>query len=113
MITEYVPAGQDFSGHTESCARKPKIGPTLDVQRIETGIATNVIADQLLKARTRENVLALMSATVPMVDEDSNTSMLASLFQIANVLREDKPGIAKLQNMKKELSPFCPQDRFS
>lgn len=75
---------QELSGCTESYAQVSKIRATLDVQ-VRT--ATNFLADQMLKTRAAENVLALMAATVSVMNEESNASLLASLFESAIFLR--------------------------
>ena len=50
---------QRLSGCAKSYARASKVRATLDVQ---VGTATNFLADQMLKTRAGENVLALMAA---------------------------------------------------
>jgi hypothetical protein len=79
---------------------------------VEIGTATNFLADQLLKTRAGENVLALMSATVPVMDEESNTSLLASPFESAKVSPENIPGTGQLQSLRKNLAPLARKTGF-
>jgi hypothetical protein len=79
---------------------------------VEIGAATNFLADQMLKTRAGENVLALMSATIPVMDEESNVSLLASLFETANASPENIPGTGQLQSIRNNLAPLARKTGF-
>lgn len=112
MIAEYVPASKDFRA-TLNRARDSQRSERLWMYKVvEIGTATNFLADQMLKTRAGENVLALISATVPVMDEKSNTSLLASLFKSVNVLAENIPGTGELQNLRKNLAPLARKTGF-
>ena len=112
MIAEYVPASKEFRS-TLNRARESQRSERLWMYKVvEIGTATNFLADQMLKTRAGENVLALMSATVPVMDEESNTSLLASLFESVKVSAENIPGTGQLQNLRKNLAPLVRKTGF-
>lgn len=107
MIAEFTPASQEF---------RKKITNARQVQRserqwlykvVEIGAATNFLADQLLKTRAGENVLALMAATVPLMNEDMCITALTALFEGAKVSLDNIPGLNQLRAIRTNLAPLA------
>ena len=112
MIAQYVPASKDFLATLHRSRESQRSDRLWMYKLVEIGTATNFLADQMLKTRAGENVLALMSATVPVMDEESNIILLASLFEIAKVSVENIPGTGQLQNLRKNLAPLACKTGF-
>lgn len=112
MIAQYVPASKDFLATLHRSRESQRSDRLWMYKLVEIGTATNFLADQMLKTRAGENVLALMSATVPVMDEESNIILLASLFEDANISVESIPGIGQLQNLRKNLAPLACRTGF-
>ncbi|KAJ5743683.1 hypothetical protein N7533_008553 [Penicillium manginii] len=107
MIAEYTPACPDF---------RSKLNKTREYQRteriwlykmIEIGTSINFLADQMLKTRAGENVVALLSAVAPFMDEKSCVTVLLSLFEAAKVSLDNTPGLTQLQNIRRSLVPLA------
>lgn len=112
MIAQYVPASKDFLATLHRSRESQRSDRLWMYKLVEIGTATNFLADQMLKTRAGENVLALMSATVPVMDEESNIVLLASLFENANISFENIPGIRQLQKLRKNLAPLACRTGF-
>jgi hypothetical protein len=74
---------------------------------VEIGAATNFLVDQLLMTRAGENVLALMTATVPVMNADTCTAALISLFEGAQVSLDNIPGLNQLRAIRADLAPLA------
>jgi hypothetical protein len=59
-----------------------------------------------LKTRAGENVLALLAATVPVMDEETCTTALTALFEDANISLDNIPGINQLRAIRTDLAPL-------
>jgi hypothetical protein len=112
MIAEYVPASKEFRG-TLNRARELQRSERLWMYKVvEIGAGTNFLADQMLKTRAGENALALMSATIPVMDEDSSTCLLSTLFEGTGVTPDNIPGIKQLENIRHNLAPLARKTGF-
>lgn len=112
MIAEYVPASESFR-LTLKRARELQRSERLWMYKVvEIGTATNFLADQLLKTKAGENVLALLSATLPVMDEASCTSLLLTLFGVANTSPNNIPGVKELQSIRDNLAPLARKTGF-
>ena len=107
MIAEFTPASRDFRKKISN-ARSAQRSERLWLYKVvEIGAATNFLADQLLKTRAGENVLALMAATIPVMDEDTCTIALTALFEEAKVSLDSTPGLNQLQSIRTDLAPLA------
>lgn len=107
MIAEYTPASSSFR-RTIFHARASQRSERLWLYKVvEIGAATNFLADQLLKTRAGENVLALMAATVPVMDEETCTTALVALFEGAKVGLDNIPGMGQLKALRTDLAPLA------
>lgn len=57
----------------------------------------------MLKTRAGENVLALLSSTIPVMDEETCTSLMSALFDSVNVSLDNIPGTKQLQCIRSTL----------
>ena len=106
MLSEYTPASKEFR-KTINRAREQQRSQRLWMYKmVEIGTATNFLADQLLKTRAGENVLALMAATSSITDEDSCVSAIAALFEGAKVSADNIPGTGQLRSLRNGLCPL-------
>lgn len=73
---------------------------------LEIGTATNFLADQLLKTRAGENVLALLSALLPLLPEEVFTTVLLKSFERSGVPADSTPGFGQISRIRAALNPF-------
>jgi hypothetical protein len=73
---------------------------------VEVGTATNFLADQLLKTRAGENVLALLSALLPLLPEKEFTTVLLKSFEISSIPADSTPGLGQISRIRAALNPF-------
>jgi hypothetical protein len=73
---------------------------------VEIGTATNFLADHLLKTRAGENVLALLSALVPLLPEEAFTTVLLKSFEHSGIPADSTPGLGQISRIRAALSPF-------
>jgi hypothetical protein len=73
---------------------------------VEIGAATNFLADQLLKTRAGENVLALLSALLPLLPEREFVAVLLKSFECCSIPAASTPGIGQISRIREALNPF-------
>lgn len=113
MIAEYTPASQDFRTELNKARQQQRMDRVWLYKLVEIGACTNFIADQMLKTRAGENVLALIAAVATVMDEQSCTAVLLSLFEAANVSLDNTPGIMQLQRIRSCLAPLAGKTGFA
>ena len=79
---------------------------------VEIGAATNFVADELLKKRAGENVVALMSAILPVMSENSCDHLLLKLFEICDTPLDKTPGFGQLRAIRETLVPLTRKTQF-
>ncbi|KAL4740504.1 hypothetical protein BDV11DRAFT_214350 [Aspergillus similis] len=113
MIAEYTPASQDFRTKLNKARQQQRVDRVWLYKLVEIGACTNFIADQMLKTRAGENVLALIAAVATVMDEQSCTAVLLSLFEAAKVSLDNTPGIMQLQRIRSCLAPLAGKTGFA
>jgi hypothetical protein len=103
MIAELTPACQEFRKTLNLVRDKQRAEKMWMYKVVEIGGATNFLADQMLKTRAGENVLALLSSTIPVMDEETCTSLMSALFDSVNVSLDNIPGTKQLQCIRSAL----------
>lgn len=111
-IGEFYPAGRPFRPQLNRARQQQRSERSWLYKTIEIGTATNGLADELLKTRAGENVLALLAATAPVMLEASCTLLLATLFEIAKISIDNIPGESEFQNLRRALGPSGSQKRL-
>ncbi|MCJ1300160.1 hypothetical protein MMC08_002954 [Hypocenomyce scalaris] len=107
MIAELVPASMEFRRGLNRAREKQRSESPWVYAMIEIGAGTNFLADQLLKTRAGENVLALLSAVIPVMSEEACTRLLSLLFDTNKVNPENTPGFGQLKSIRNALLTFC------
>jgi hypothetical protein len=79
---------------------------------VEVGAASNFIADELLKTRVGENVLALLSALIPHLSEASFPRVFMQTFKHFGIPAESTPGMGQISKIRATLSPFVGRMNF-
>ncbi|KAI9711519.1 MAG: hypothetical protein M1820_002083 [Bogoriella megaspora] len=114
MIAEYTPASEEFRRSLNETRQLQRSGKASWIYKaIEIGASANFLADQLLKTRAGENVIALLSATAGFSTEPVMSSTLTALFENANVSLSDTPGVAQLARFRKALMPLLKKTGFN
>lgn len=79
---------------------------------VEIGGATNFVVDQFLKTRAGENVLAVLSAIIPVMSKTSCNATILSLFEKAGAPMDHTPGLGQLENVRDTVVPLATQMRI-
>ena len=74
---------------------------------VELGAGTNFVADELLKKRAGENVIALLSAVLSVMSEKSCDRLLLKLFEAAGADLDNTPGFAQLRSFHESMTPLA------
>ncbi|KAL4917858.1 hypothetical protein BDW62DRAFT_182970, partial [Aspergillus aurantiobrunneus] len=113
MIAEYTPASQAFRTKLSQAREQQRQDRIWLYKLVEIGTCTNFLADQMLKTRAGENVVALMSAVATVMDDQCCTAVLLALFEAANVSLDNTPGIAQLRNIRSSLVSLAGKTGFA
>ncbi|PVH75647.1 hypothetical protein DL98DRAFT_592915 [Cadophora sp. DSE1049] len=73
---------------------------------VEVGAASNFLVDELLKTRAGENVLALMSALIPHLEESVLPRVLMETFEHFKIPAESTPGMGQLSKVRAALAAY-------
>lgn len=93
MIAEVCPASNEYRRDISKCRREQRKTAIWMCKIVELGTATNFVADELLKTRAGENVVALMSAVLPVMSEHSCDSMILRLFDASGASSKHHSGL--------------------
>jgi hypothetical protein len=107
MIAEFTPASPAFRKKITTARNAQRSEKLWLYKVVEIGASTNFLADQLLKTRAGENVLALFAATVPVMDEETCTAALVALFEGAKVSLDNIPGLNQLRAIRTDIAPLA------
>ncbi|CAO1605757.1 hypothetical protein XANCAGTX0491_009263 [Xanthoria calcicola] len=95
-IAEVCPASLEYRKEIYACRQQQRKQSIWLYKVVEIGTASNFIADELLKRRAGENVVALMSVILPILKEDDCDSFVLGLFESCRVDVDKTPGLAQL-----------------
>ncbi|KAI4098446.1 MAG: hypothetical protein LQ339_006417 [Xanthoria mediterranea] len=95
-IAEVCPASLEYRKEINACRQQQRKQSIWLYKVIEIGTASNFIADELLKRRAGENVVALLSGVLPILKEDDCDSFILGLFESCHVDVDKTPGLAQL-----------------
>ncbi|KAG4428907.1 hypothetical protein IFR05_015610 [Cadophora sp. M221] len=79
---------------------------------VEVGAASNFLADELLKTRAGENVLALLSALIPHLEESAFPQVLMETFEHFGIPAESTPGMGQLSKVRAALAAYASRMDF-
>lgn len=111
-IAEKCPASNEYRRELSVCRRAQRKESQWLYKLVEIGAATNYVADELLKKRAGENVVALMSAILPVMSEISCDHLLLKLFEVCDTPLERTPGFGQLRAIRETLIPLSRKTQF-
>ena len=111
-IAEKCAASNEYRRELSVCRQAQRKESQWLYKLVEIGAATNFVADELLKKRAGENVVALMSAILPVMSESSCDNLLLKLFEACNTPLDKTPGFAQLRSIRKSLTPLARKTQF-
>ncbi|KAL8947883.1 MAG: hypothetical protein Q9222_005876 [Ikaeria aurantiellina] len=109
-IAETCPACLEYRKEINTCRRQQRRESIWLFKIVEIGAASNFIADELLKKRAGENIVALMSTILPILPEDDCDSFILQLFE--RIEADKTPGFAQLQAFRDALQPLAQKTAF-
>ena len=95
-IAEVCPASLEYRKEMYACRQQQRKQSIWLYKVVEIGTASYFIADELLKRRAGENVVALMSVILPILKEDDCDSFILGLFGSCHIDVDKTPGLAQL-----------------
>ncbi|KAL8992695.1 MAG: hypothetical protein Q9188_007522, partial [Gyalolechia gomerana] len=99
-IAEICPASLEYRREINNCRQKQRKQSIWIYKFVEIGTASNFIADELLKKRAGENIVALMSTVLPILSEDDCDSFILRLFEASKIHADKTPGLGQLQSFR-------------
>lgn len=111
-IAEQCPASNEYRRELSECRQKQRKQSQWLYKVVEIGAATNFVADELLKRRAGENVVALMSALLPVMSESSCDNLLLKLFEASATPLDKTPGFGQLRCIRETLLPLARRTQF-
>ena len=111
-IAEKCAASNEYRRELSVCRQAQRSESQWLYKLVEIGAATNFVADELLKKRAGENIVALISATLPVMSESSCDNLLLKLFEACNTPLDKTPGFGQLRSIRKSLTPLARKTQF-
>ena len=111
-IAEKCPASIEYRREISECRQAQRSETQLLYKVVELGAGTNFVADELLKNRAGENVVALLSAVLSVMSEKSCDNLLLKLFEAAGSDLDSTPGFAQLRSFRESLTPLAKRMEF-
>ncbi|KAL8713582.1 MAG: hypothetical protein Q9220_002444 [cf. Caloplaca sp. 1 TL-2023] len=111
-IAETCPASPEYRKEINTCRQQQRRQSIWLFKVVEIGTASNFIADELLKKRAGENVVALMSTVIPILPEHDCDSFLLQLFESSRIDADKTPGFGQLQAFRDALQPLASKTAF-
>ena len=111
-IAEKCAASNEYRRELAACRQAQRKQSQWLYKMVEIGAATNFVADELLKKRAGENVVALMSAILPVMSEASCDNLLLKLFEACHTPLDKTPGFGQLRAIRETLTPLARKTQF-
>ncbi len=111
-IAEKCAASNEYRRELAACRQAQRKQAQWLYKMVEIGAATNFVADELLKKRAGENVVALMSAILPVMSEACCDNLLLKLFEACNTPLDKTPGFGQLRAIRETLTPLARKTQF-
>ena len=111
-ISEKCAASNEYRRELSVCRQAQRTESQWLYKLVEIGAATNFVADELLKTRAGENIVALMSAILPVMSESSCDNLLLKLFEACNTPKDKTPGFAQLRSIRRSLNSLARKTQF-
>ncbi|KAL8912973.1 MAG: hypothetical protein Q9172_007388 [Xanthocarpia lactea] len=111
-IAETCPACPEYRREINLCRQQQRKQSIWLYKVVEIGTASNFIADELLKKRSGENIVALMSTVLPILSEESCEMFILKLFEACKVNGDKTPGYSQLQAFHDSILPLARKTAF-
>ena len=111
-IAEVCPASIEYRKQLSICRQEQRKQSQWFYKVIEIGSATNFVADELLKKRAGENVVALMSSVLSVMPESTCDVLLLKLFEASSAPLDKSPGFGQLRSLRDTLAPLARKADF-
>ena len=111
-IAEKCPASNEYRRELTVCRQEQRKQSQWLYRLVEIGAATNFVADELLKLRAGENVVALMSTILPVMSESACDGLLLRLFEASGAPLDRTPGFGQLKSIRDTLIPLARKAYF-
>ncbi|KAL9597471.1 MAG: hypothetical protein Q9219_005104 [cf. Caloplaca sp. 3 TL-2023] len=106
-IAEICQASLECRREINECRQKQRKQSLWIYKIVEIGTASNFIADELLKKRAGENIVALMSTILPILSEDDCDSVILGLFDALKINSDKTPGLGQLTAFRDAILPLA------
>lgn len=106
MLGELSPVCLEVRKRLNACRKEQRKSRKVIYKSLEIGIATNFLVDELLEHRLGENVLALLTAVIPVLSENCYTGTLSMMCSTSTINEDSKRGTGQLQRVRGALLPF-------
>lgn len=111
-IAENCPASNQCRKELSICRQEQRRQSQWLYKIVEIGSATNFVADELLKRRAGENVVALLSAILPVMPESACDALILKLFEVSAAPLDKTPGFGQLRALRETLAPLARKTEF-
>ena len=111
-IAEKCPASIEYRRELSARRQEQRKESVLLFRLVELGSATNFVADELLKNRAGENIIALMSTILPLMSEEACDILLLKLFEASGAPLDETPGFGQLRSLRESLLPLARKTKF-
>ena len=111
-IAETCPACPEYRREINLCRQQQRKQSIWLYKVVEIGTASNFIADELLKKRSGENIVALMSTVLPILSEENCDMFILKLFEACKVNADKTPGYSQLEAFHETILPLARKTAF-
>ena len=111
-IAEKCPASIEYRKEISECREAQRNESQWFYKVVELGAGTNFVADELLKKRAGENVVALLSTILPVMSGNSSERLLLKLFEAVGAELNNTPGFAQLRSFRESMTPLAYKTNF-
>ncbi|KAL8903786.1 MAG: hypothetical protein Q9171_007279 [Xanthocarpia ochracea] len=111
-IAETCPACPEYRREINLCRQQQRKQSIWLYKVVEIGTASNFVADELLKKRSGENIVALVSTVLPILSEEDCVMFILKLFEACKVNADKTPGYSQLQAFHDTLLPLARKTAF-
>ena len=111
-IAEKCPASAEYRKQIMTCRQEQRSQSRWLFNVVEIGAATSFVADELLKTRAGENVVALMSTILPILPESRCDRVILKLFEESGAPLDKTPGLSQLHSIRQTLASLANEIDF-
>ncbi|KAK3395739.1 hypothetical protein B0T20DRAFT_455578 [Sordaria brevicollis] len=105
-LGQLAPACQDFRNRLHK-ARQEQRKEQWWIGLVELGAGINYVVDEFLKTRAGENVISLLTPIISVLDDQSSSTLMSSLFDHMKIPLEEIPGTGRLQAIRSITLPIA------